>query len=419
MRHVRPLVLFAVVALFAAACGGVNGDPASTTTTAPGRTATTAESSTTTTVPGETSLENDAIQEQIDELIVEAQQIRNLEFLEPVEVVLLSNDAYQARIKELIAEELTQDEIDAENALFRMLGIIGPEESMKDVFDTLFSTGTGGFYDPETGELVVRVVGDELGPQAKSVVIHELVHALQDQHFDLLDESDDLEGDAAYVATVIIEGDALLREVTYVESLSLSEQAEYFADFADIDLTALDDLPQYVVNSLQEPYLDGFFFHQRAGLDRVDDLFTDLPESSEQILDGDKYAADEQPIEVTLPELDLDGYEVYTSGVLGQKDIQLLLTEAVGTGEAEEAAAGWGGDAFRVYTRGDSDAVFVLSYVGDSRRDAEELADGFERYWAEMAPDGVFNSVSQDGATVSVIAGTDVSLRSDLEATFG
>ena len=39
------------------------------------------------------------------------------------------------------------------------------------------------FYNPEDEELVVR--GSHIGPYERSVIAHELVHALDDQHFDL------------------------------------------------------------------------------------------------------------------------------------------------------------------------------------------------------------------------------------------
>jgi hypothetical protein len=43
-------------------------------------------------------------------------------------------------------------------------------------------------------------------------------------------------------------------------------------------------------------------------------------------------------------------------------------------GEATQAAAGWGNDTYRVFSRG-GDVAMALSYIGDSERDAEELAN--------------------------------------------
>jgi len=411
MRAARFLTACIALVLSAAACTGTSASPeSSTSTTSSSRPATTSTA-------GSLDQAVNEIDERIDELIIEAQQIRDLEFLEPVNVILLSDADYQARFSTIIEEELAEEDVAAINALLRVLGIIGPTDDYRQLIDTLLSSGTGGFYDPETEELVVRLVGDEFGVYAESVVIHELVHALQDQHFPLLD-NEDLEGDDSYVASAIIEGDALLREVTYVQSLSVRDQAAYFSEVSDIDLSALDTLPFYITESFQAAYLDGFFFHQEIGLDKIDGQFTDVPESSEQLLNTDSYIRDEQPVPVDLPEFELAGYEVWFDATAGQKDIEILLTDAVGAGGAAEAAAGWGGDANRIYNKGDEAAVYVLSYVGDTIRDAEQLAEAFDEFIDNSVVSDAYTLVERDGPAVLVIIATDSALGPELATAF-
>ena len=413
MARIRLLAVLAALALVASACGtDGSADTTTTTTTVGSRPATTTPGTTT---PGGSV--DSGIQDRIDELIIEAQQLRSLEFLEPVDVVLLTDEEYQARFAEIVEEELAEEDVQAINALLRVLGIIEEDDDYRQLVETLFSAGTGGFYDPETEELVVRLIGGDFGPYAESVVVHELVHALQDQHFDLLD-NEDLEGDAAYVATAVIEGDALLREVTFVQSMSLSDQAAYVKDISSIDLSALDTLPGYIVNSFQSAYLDGFTFHQQIGLDEIDGQFLDPPESSEQILDGESYRTDEQPRPVTLPDYEIPGYEVWFDAPAGQKDLELLLTDGVPTNDAVNAAQGWGGDWNRVYNAGGDDAVYVLSYLGDSKADAEQLADAFSSYIETMVPAEAYTLVERNEDAVLVIIASDPALGPELEAAF-
>ncbi|MEE9183785.1 MAG: hypothetical protein V3U39_04810, partial [Acidimicrobiia bacterium] len=193
--------------------------------------------------------------------------------------------------------------------------------------------------------------------------------------------------------------------------------AEYSSSLAEVEAIQ-SDLPGYLVSSLQAPYLDGFYFHLEVGLDRVDDLFDDLPESSEQILDYDKYLGDEQPLPVDLPELELDGYETYLDSSMGQKDLELLLSEVIGQKQAEVAAAGWGGDRLRIYNRGRDDAVFVLAYRGDSTADAAELVAAFREYQEAMVPSSSFSLIESDGAEVLVVFASDNTLNSQLRAAF-
>jgi hypothetical protein len=422
MARLRLTALLAALALVAAACGG-SGSPGSESTTSStlGRPATTSPTtlSTTDSTAGSSGPDvSDEIQERIDELIIEAQQIRGLDFLEPVEVLLLTDEEYSARFAEIIEEDLAVEDVEAINALLRTLGIIEPGDDYRDLLETFLSAGTGGFYDPDTEELVIRLVSGELGPQAESVVIHELVHALQDQHFELLDAREDLEGDPAYVAQAIIEGDALLREATFVQSLSLAQQAKYVAEISDIDLSALDTLPGYIVNSLQAAYLDGFLFHQQVGLDAIDDQFINPPDSSEQLIEPGKYQRDEQPKEATLPAFSLPGYDLWFDAPAGQKDLELMLTDGVGPGRAAEAASGWGGDINRVYNAGDEEAVYVLLYVGDTKKDAEELETAFVDFIDALVPADVYTFVERTEDTVLVIIASDPAVGPDLRAAF-
>lgn len=415
MSRLRFIGLLAALALVAAACGGSSAE--TTTTTAPGRPATTSPSdSSTTSTPDDGDA--DEIARQIDELIVQAQQIRGLELLRPINVVLLNDAEYQARFEEILEEDLNPDDIAAVNALLRMLGIIGPTDNYRDLLEVFVTTGTGGFYDSDTEELVVRLVGDELGPQARSVVVHEVVHALQDQHFTLLDDREDLEGDPAYVSLAIAEGDALLREATYVQSLSLREQAAYVAEFSQIDLSALDSIPGYIRNSLEAPYLDGFQFHQLIGIDSIDEQFEDPPESSEQLLSQTAFLRDEQPIDVTLPDLELPGYELWFNAPAGQKDLELMLGDAISAPDAQRAADGWGGDINRVYNAGEDEAVYILKYVGDTKQDAEELEAAFDEFIDTLVPDGVYSFVERTDAELLVMIASDPALGPQLEAAF-
>ncbi len=85
MARSRFPALLAALALIASACGGTGPVAETTTTTTTiSRPATTTPGDPATTLPGVGSEQSEATQERIDELMIEAQQIRGLEFLEPV-----------------------------------------------------------------------------------------------------------------------------------------------------------------------------------------------------------------------------------------------------------------------------------------------------------------------------------------------
>src|ERR1044072_2136979 len=75
----------------------------------------------------------------------------------------------------------------------------------------------------------IRVRGTKLTPAVRSTLVHELTHALQDQHFDLgtrmelLSRQDD--GTAAQAFDAVVEGDAARIEHAWASGLSKKKSA--------------------------------------------------------------------------------------------------------------------------------------------------------------------------------------------------
>ena len=105
----------------------------------------------------------------------------------------------------------------------RLLGLVPPAYELKKGLKELLVEQIGGFYDPEAKQLriinrsaakddAVTKMVERLGLSAedmdRTVMAHELVHALQDQHFDLerlpLDRTDD--DDLVVAVASLVEG---------------------------------------------------------------------------------------------------------------------------------------------------------------------------------------------------------------------
>ena len=72
--------------------------------------------------------------------------------------------------------------------------------------------------------------------------------------------------------------------------------------------------------------------------------------------------------------VEIDGWDLYDEATFGDWGLRLVLEGSVAPGEVTQAASGWGNDVISAFTRGD-DVAMVMSYIGDSERDAEELAN--------------------------------------------
>jgi hypothetical protein len=310
--------------------------------------------------------------EQVDEIGDLVAADRALEFVDGEPPVTFLDPAQTSeRILILDAEDYTADEAALDARLLGLLGAIEPGTDLRALHRELLSGQVAGFYEPESGELVVRsdTPGQPLGPIEQLTVAHELEHALADQNHELLDADLEADGaDSALAALALIEGDASLAGQRFaVAHLSLSDQI-------DLSLSPevagaqeqLDAAPHYVARQLLFPYEEGIQFvcdrFVQGGWDGVDSLYDSPPRSTVEILFPDRYGEEpEEPREVPDPE---NGWEELRRGTLGAADLMFLF-EAPGDDESRaltdprSAVAAWAGGEYVLYGDGDESAVGV------------------------------------------------------------
>lgn len=397
--------LLLVVLTLAACTGGADETTttsvlppvSSTVTTEPPPFSTTSSATTTAAtgpIPGTQSL-SVAMQQEITDLVAVTEEIRGLTFLQAPTVVVVTPEELAARVQESISEDI--EDVPADEALFKLLGLIDPEVDLLALYLELYGEQVAGYYDGETGELVVPAQ-DEFSELQKATLVHELTHALTDQRFGFNDAYerliDDDRFDEAVAFLSVIEGDATLTEIQYIQQLELEEQQELLADLFGSESPVFDSVPSFIQNSLVFPYDQGLAFVQRAfdigGFDEVNGLYVEPPVSSEQIIEPRDYQRD-MPVDVPLTAPTLSGYEVVYESVWGQLGFTLIFDQVLG--EAGAAADGWGGDSYVQWFDG-TEAALLLVFQGDQPADADEMFDALVSYAATMAVD---EAVESDG----------------------
>ena len=315
-------------------------------------------------------------------LILDAEESRGLPFLSVPTITILDQAAFTERVNTDLREDLAEEDLTVDESLLKLLGMLEADDDLESMIIELYTEQIAGFYDPETKELVVPVATDGITPLQSITIVHELIHALTDQHFDFNDEFerriDEGNGDDASAALALIEGDATYQQFLFLESMSPEDAADAALEVQSFDSVVFNAMPQWLQRDLGFPYEKGLTFvgqiMSTAGLKGVDDAYKALPITTEQILDPNKYLRNEQPEQMTPLTVNLPGWELADEATFGEWGIQLLLTDAVPPGAATQAAAGWGNDSYRFYTRG-PDSAIVWSYQGETEVDAEDLAD--------------------------------------------
>jgi len=334
----------------------------------------------------------------------------------------------RARRHSTRCEEYSPEEARVEALTYWLLRLIPDAEiDLYQLQIDLLDEQVAGYYDPETAELVVVTDDGTLKPFDKVTLAHEIVHALQDQHFDLvaIDEFG-TDRDRTAAITALVEGDASLSMTDYMfnyldpqELILMLGESLLGGDEYDV----LESAPAYIADGLIFSYEAGQEFatalYEAGGYAAIDAALEDPPLSTEQILHPEKYIGPErdEPTEVRNPDVinDLgDGWEVLDSDALGEWDLRMMLTEnGIDPTTAATAAEGWGGSWYDIF-ESESGALALLTTRWDTEQDATEfgkaLLDSFQadaQFGAIWSEDGRFFSAVAGGDTVVLISGTD------------
>jgi hypothetical protein len=441
----RRLSLILALLLVVAACDGsadpsttTGGDaaPSTTVTTVAGETTTTGNGVTTTTAeappvtePDLSGLEgiSDEVRAQLEDLIRVAQETRELPFLNPPQIKVVSDEELEALVRADIEEEA--EDFPADEALYKMLGLLNDAADFEQIVLDLYGEQVAGFYDGDTGEIVVPAREDGFSLLQQGTLVHELVHAITDQHFGFNDtfqtmiDEDRLDQATAYQA--LIEGDATLAEVLWVQTLSQGEIGEFLANSLEIDTEALDSAPRFLTESLLFPYDSGLAFVQdlyvgQGGWTEVNNAYgtlPGLPASTEQVITPDDYSRD-LPVEVPIPEVTVNGYELERTSVWGEQGFRILLNQGEGSQSVATAADGWGGDSYHQWFDGEN-AALLLVYEGDTQTDVDELEQALLAFARQSFPEEHFAWVDQLDGNLYFIAANDTTIGEGIRAAAG
>ena len=287
-----------------------------------------------------------------------------------------------------------------------------------ELLPRLLTEEIAGFYDPRDKKLFLivelppegqkpkkpSVLGRMFGArpsfdpdEQKMVLVHEMTHALQDQHFDLeaLDLQVKHDDDALVAFASLVEGDATVAMMIPMSGQKFLRTSPAVAKRMSTMMlatmpfgggAAFREAPRALTESLIFPYVRGLVFvlaltHETGDWSKVDEAFRAPPLSTEHILHPEKYlSGDDPPLEADLlhlaPKAGVGWREVYRN-VLGEMMVELLLRER-GHRPSVRAAAGWGGDAYVVLENEQGDLGFVLRTIWDTEKDAAEFRDAWK-----------------------------------------
>jgi hypothetical protein len=320
-----------------------------------------------------------------EEVLRETSEIRQLAVLRPVKSGAQSRAEIERMLLRNLDEESNPEEMRAGELALKKLGLLPADFHLRPFMVSVLTEQILGYYDPKTRQFYLADWIDLEGQQP--VIAHELTHALQDQHFDLLRFEKPRKGEADADAAVhaLVEGDATWAMTLY----ALRDPRRVLGMMKSIGTTStqkIDSAPRALRETLLFPYEQGMMWvrqlYQRGGWKAVDDAFTNLPQSTEQIMHPEKYFAHETPVKIDVPDLTRAlgrGWRRIDADVNGEWGYYLILEEFLKNDpESRAAAAGWGGDRYALYeNRLTHETMLAQLTAWDTERDAREFFDAY------------------------------------------
>ena len=303
-----------------------------------------------------------------------------LTFKSPPKIEMRTKDEVRKFLEDKLASEMPAEELTGQERTYKRFGLIPDTLNLRTFMVGLLTEQIAGYYDPAAKVLYVVEGADPA--LIVMTVSHELVHALQDQYFNL-DSLQKLRGnnDRQVAAQSLLEGQAIFEQM----SATIGERALTTAlpgtwdRVRDLIRQNNESMPLFsrapfvIQETLLFPYLSGAEFIRRAKEKKPNaNLLEDVPASTEQVVHPERFFENrDDPTDITLPAPRV-GKVAYENN-LGEFETRLLLYEWLKDQSAAiRGAAGWDGDRYQLIDIGRGEALAWLT-IWDSSVDAAEF----------------------------------------------
>lgn len=384
---------------------------------------------------GGTAAENEAILKGLAD-------ITGLAMLKPVAQITMQREKLTTYFNERINEAVKPEELRIEELALKKLGFAPPDFDLKKTTVELMTEQAAAFYDYRKRQMVL-LEGGTGGMMADMALVHELAHALADQHFQLEKFIKKAGGndDGALARMAVMEGQAtwLMSEFmakkmgqSLLDSDGIVNMMANMAGGGAGGFPVLQRVPVYMRESLLFPYAQGLLFQHRVvaklGKDGFKEVFRRAPQSTQEILHPERYMDKQAVPEIKLAAFAQEkDYKRLTEGTMGEFDHKVLLKQYAPS--MELLAERWRSAKYQLWeARKDSGRV-ALAYASEWADD-KAAADFFAAYkdvlkkkwkktvFTEEKPE-VLAGESEDGIFVTRLEGSRVSSVEGLPAPAG
>jgi hypothetical protein len=355
----------------------------------------------------------------VDEILVFASKDTGLPIKHKVKRELASRDQVQRFIESRTKKEA--ERLERSELVLKKFGLLPRDFRLSTFLVELLREQVAGYYDEKKKTVYLL---DWIPPEAqKSVLAHELTHALQDQNYGLEkwvkggEKNRDGDPDESLAARqAVMEGQAMAVLVDYMlapggQSLLDSPMIAKAMEAGMMEGTGspvFARAPLYLKEVLTFPYSYGLDFVRELlvsdGKQRAySGVFQDPPRDTREIMQPAAYLAGQHTPPLRLPDFKqlLSGYEKYDSGEIGAFDTHVLLSRFANEQGRKMWVDSRGGFYFAARKHDDKNPVGpdALALVYVSRWSSPAVASRFAATYAASVPKRYNNAQRQGEAS--------------------
>jgi len=290
----------------------------------------------------------------IQKMTAEIADITGLTVKRPVPFEMITREGWKKWVDDEITRSVKPEEIRIEELVLKRFGLIPADYDLRQATVDLLGEQAAAVYDHRRKRMLF-VEGAAEGAMAEAVLIHELSHAVADQHYDMKRflEKGPKSDEAQTARMAVVEGQAMwimlesqmrkmgatLRGNTAALDMMLPTMGKLAADSYPIFTKA----PLYLRETLLFPYTAGLTFQQavleKNGKSGFADVLRNPPSSTQQILHPAKYFSATEQTRPAVPAIpNLKEFDKLTSGTIGELDFQILIQQYVAEPESRSIA---------------------------------------------------------------------------------
>jgi hypothetical protein len=337
--------------------------------------------------------------------------ITGLKFKHDVPYALINKDQLHHYLEQRLQETIKPEDARNEELTLKMLGLVPADFDLRKSTLDLLTEQAAAFYDYNQKKLFV-LEDAAAGPGAPAnneervALVHELAHALADQHFHLAKyiregmRSDD----SATARQAVMEGQATWLMAAYVSregggkpeipEAVLALMKKSIEGSAAEQYPVFSQAPLYIRESLMFPYSDGLEFQdavfRKLGQQAFAEVFLRPPVSSGQILHADRYLGHGRVLTPKVPSIPGSrDFRKLADGTLGELDFRVLLSQYTDPKDGGELAAHLSGGSYELFEhKREKFPVLGVASTWDSPESARKYFEQYRRVmrgkWKEL-----------------------------------